>query len=514
MSDKNSDKKTIVNGKDQGKENIEKLGAVRGASIGGATVGAVVALCALFLLQWPAPPIDAAASSRQILASVGASPLGATIAPKPAQACTPPAPDMVAWWPMDEAPPAKVVEDIVGFANDGMPQPGPEVGPPNSPFAVFPGMVGGALGFVKPGLVQVSDHPDLNFSASESLTIDAWVKPVANPLFGSCAIVSKVSGNSGYALLLPGGPSNSILRFTMNGNVFDSFDTVTFNQWNHVAVTVDRTTNEVILYINGMANDSPPTPLGATPTPVVPLLIGQSQSPGPPQGELDIDELEIFKRALRLDEIQAIRDADIFGKCKFCVTPPANMVAWWPADGNTFDITPNPADGALSMLGATFAPGGVGQGFSLNGTTGFVEAADANKINFGALQDFSIDAWIKTSNAVGIQSIIDKRDGGFALLTGYHLFTSNGFLGVQLATNGAFLNFVSTTNPVADGRFHHVAVTVDRDTAGMLYVDGNQVHPFDPTARTGNLDNSAALRIGRRSPNNRWWVFQRRDRRG
>ena len=444
------------------------------------------------------------------IVSIGPSPLITTrTSGQVAPPCIPPPPDMVAWWPLDETTGATVVRDIAGFPNDGIPKVGPvgSLVDVDSPKA-RPGKVSGSLGFVPiPGSppphahsnVQVSDHSDLNFSASESLTIDAWVKPVVlgTPGFFNHAIVSKVSGNSGYALLLPGGSQNTILRFWMNNNVFDSTDTMTFNEWHHVAVTVDRTTNEVTLYIDGaMDKDVAPTLLGAATTPV-PLLIGGGQLLGPSQGEIDIDEVEIFKRALLNEEIQAIRNAD-FGKCKGCVPPPANMVAWCPADGNTFDITPSPLNGSLNG-GATFASGEVGQGFSLNGTTAFVSALDAVKINFGTGIDFSIDAWIKTSNAIGIQSIIDKRKGNFPTLKGYHLFTSNGNLGVQLAT-GTFLNFISTKN-VADGLFHHVAVTVDRNTAGMLYVDGIPVHPFNPTGHEGDLTNTAALMIGRRSPN-------------
>ena len=47
-----------------------------------------------------------------------------------------------------------------------------------------------------------------------------------------------------------------------------------------------------------------------------------------------------------------------------CVTPPPGLLAWWPGDGNANDIIGG-NQGTLQN-GATFAPGLVGQAFSLN----------------------------------------------------------------------------------------------------------------------------------------------------
>ncbi|NEP61700.1 MAG: LamG domain-containing protein [Symploca sp. SIO2G7] len=57
---------------------------------------------------------------------------------------------------------------------------------------------------------------------------------------------------------------------------------------------------------------------------------------------------------------------------------------------------------------------------------------------------------------------------------------------------------------VADGEWHQVTVTVDRNntTGGKWYVDGVLVNTFNPTGRQGSLSNSKALRLGRRSDSN------------
>jgi len=55
-----------------------------------------------------------------------------------------------------------------------------------------------------------------------------------------------------------------------------------------------------------------------------------------------------------------------------CLIPPTNMIAWWSADGHTVDITGLGHNGTL-VNGATYGPGEVGQAFSFNGTTAYVQ---------------------------------------------------------------------------------------------------------------------------------------------
>ncbi|MFO0763213.1 MAG: LamG domain-containing protein, partial [Byssovorax sp.] len=94
---------------------------------------------------------------------------------------------------------------------------------------------------------------------------------------------------------------------------------------------------------------------------------------------------------------------------------------------------------------------------------------------------------------------------------GYSLFLSNGTLGFQMANGlgsdvcstsaiSSCTNYISTSL-VADGLWHHVAVTVTRSspTGGTFYVDGCPVFTFNPTFRPGDLTNTSMLTFGRRS---------------
>src|SRR5213592_4188082 len=89
-----------------------------------------------------------------------------------------------------------------------------------------------------------------------------------------------------------------------------------------------------------------------------------------------------------------------------CVTAPMGMISWWPGEGNADDIQ----DGNNGTLvgGATFAPGMVGQAFSLDGVNDWVEAPDADNLDLSS--QITIDAWIKPAVLGG--RIVDKTTPG------------------------------------------------------------------------------------------------------
>jgi hypothetical protein len=196
-------------------------------------------------------------------------------------------------------------------------------------------------------------------------------------------------------------------------------------------------------------------------------------------------------------------------------------------------------DGADEAMGGTNFTliGGVavvtnetGRVFSFDSAGGRVLVPDSPRLNFRANQDFSITARIKPLRAntpFGVMSIVDKRQvGGISAALGYDLHLEDGHLACQLAPRGrwrlqladftspariqaawqrrkmlvpmTFARFISPGPDLRDGRFHDVAVTVERPspTGGKLYVDGALVLTFDPTKQSASLANSAPLLIG------------------
>jgi hypothetical protein len=193
-----------------------------------------------------------------------------------------------------------------------------------------------------------------------------------------------------------------------------------------------------------------------------------------------------------------------------CIEPPSEMVAWWPLDetsGTTANETINDNDGT-HQNGPDPVSGKVAGALFFDGVDDYVEVPDNDVLDFGQGQDFSIDAWIRTKKANGIQTIVDKRyEDGSADTKGYSFYLYNGKLGLQLATGDgtwacgsagkSCTNYISSGTNLADGKWHHVAVTIDRDNEGIFYVDGLSDDTFNPTFRIGDLSNDQPLTIGR-----------------
>ena len=71
------------------------------------------------------------------------------------------------------------------------------------------------------------------------------------------------------------------------------------------------------------------------------------------------------------------------------------MVGWWPGDGNPDDIVGG-NNGTLEG-GAGFSSGEVGEAFSLNGNSQYVDVPTAQSIDVSQ-GDFTVDAWVNFSS--------------------------------------------------------------------------------------------------------------------
>jgi len=443
--------------------------------------------------------------------------------------CVQPPLSMVAWWPLDETS-GTTATDIAGFSNNGTHVNGP------TPVS---GKVAGALRF--DGVndhVRVPDHAELNVGTG-NFTLDAWVRTGSSNLI---VLVDKRSGPTpqGYSLFLV----NGRLGFQMANGVGSSgcaatptpghacvnyvapptSPNVADGQWHHVAAMVDRAnaTSGVRLYVDGVQVFAG-SPLTGNLDNTSDLYLGM-RTPAQNGGVFlpgDLDEVELIKRALTQQEIQAIFNAGSAGKCK-CVQPPLSMVAWWPLDetsGTTATDIAGFSNNGTHVNGPTPVSGKVAGALRFDGVNDHVRVPDHAELNVGT-GNFTLDAWVRTGSS-NLIVLVDKRSGPTP--QGYSLFLVNGRLGFQMA-NGvgssgcaatptpghACVNYVAppTSPNVADGQWHHVAAMVDRAnaTSGVrLYVDGVQVFAGSPL--TGNLDNTSDLYLGMRTPAQNGGVF-------
>jgi hypothetical protein len=252
------------------------------------------------------------AALRLCLALLGAGPL-ATLAQQPA--CVSAPPGLIGWWRGEgngndsagtnnaySMPHVYFTNGVVGeaFAFD----------PENQPYGTYTG-------------VRIADQPD--YVLTNSLSIEAWIRPRGD----GYVIFYRGDNRSGLDPYTMSMGLNNILSFGItdaNGNSAGVSTPIAYNQWWHVAGTLDGASGNLSLYTNG-------TLAAQITTTVRPLgnLIPQD-SPGIGIGNVndgfnnfpfrgDIDEVSLYNRALSALEIQAIYNADGAGKCRTPVPP-------------------------------------------------------------------------------------------------------------------------------------------------------------------------------------------------
>src|SRR6185369_16573526 len=93
-----------------------------------------------------------------------------------------------------------------------------------------------------------------------------------------------------------------------------------------------------------------------------------------------------------------------------CTPCPAGVVGWWAGEASVED---NLGSNPLSLQnGATYAPGKVGKGFSLDGIDDRITATGSPCLDIGPGQDFSLEAWIQPRTNVtsyGVVTVLGKR---------------------------------------------------------------------------------------------------------
>jgi hypothetical protein len=348
---------------------------------------------------------------------------------------------------------------------------------------------------------------------------------LVQPIVDKLELVSSPAGGIGYRLFILNGQLHFVLVDGLTA--VNTQVPIASGQWHHVAVVrKGGTPNTVEIYIGGqLVNTS--TPAVSSISNSANLLIGGIvNSPGigglPSSfgyGEIAIDELEIFNRALLPSEIQSIVNAGSAGKCK-CAAPPSGMVAWWPMDETAGAtslqdiIGGNNATPSASPVGAAQGPqpvaGKVGGAMHFpkfgNGFSGSRVGPQGALATIGAA-DFTIDAWVQVPPAPANRPhyVVNKFDT--VQNRGYALYiVSPGVAGSERLEfkwgDGTNVGTVQTISSLTTGQWHHVAVTFARNVGGFaldirLYVDGAQLgqQTGNPPG-LGSLANFVFLEIG------------------
>lgn len=287
--------------------------------------------------------------------------------------------------------------------------------------------------------------------------------------------------------------ADKTIRFDSLGgnNITDTTTKIGTNRWYHLALVHNGDDSTVDWYVDGQL-DTAGTGKSAGNTANKDIFISNTFA-GRMTGR--VDRFFIFNDTLTPSEILKEYNAFIPSSRKLedTIKHNANLVAYWPCDNSSGDITDQSSGGTLDGSPTDLTYGGrgsVGNSVSFNGTSSKVEIPDDNSIE--GLAQVTVMFWFKTGTLSSFEKLFHKPgvyDIGL---------NDSGFLFAEL--NGVGNLGTITGGETDDDVWHMFALTYDGSTM-EAYIDGTSNESLG--SLSGSLGTSSnVLGIGYHVSNN------------
>jgi hypothetical protein len=167
-----------------------------------------------------------------------------------------------------------------------------------------------------------------------------------------------------------------------------------------------------------------------------------------------------------------------------CTPPPANMIGWWPADGNPIDIQ---GGNDVSFQGSvTYGSGKVAQAFSFNGSD-YATAGNPAALNLTGNQ-VTIDGWVNPSVAMSTEAVFFGKFGNGAIQYILEWVPGGGGTLAGRVNNGS--TEAVFTPPT--GTWTHLALVYNGSATPSVTVYVNGVVLVASTTATGNINSTTS----------------------
>lgn len=328
------------------------------------------------------------------------------------------------------------------------------------------------------------------FDTGNTFTVAGWVKIPAGFNNLNTIFTNSTSGASatGLKLFIYGSSNASAGQIRLesgNGTAGNAAQTANgvfqFDQWNHVAVTVDRAKGTAAIYYNGVdrtidasiRNDFQTNQL---------IQFGQmTNNTNRLRGELD--DLHLFGRALYASEVEALR------------TQREGPIAHWRFNNSTADDSGGNHPAVLQG-GATFSTS------AMEGSHALSALAAAHYANPGTIdlgQSFTFSGWVQVAAGTNALHTIFATSATGSQAAGVKLFlygstnAQAGRLRIETGNGTSGGDAFTNTGAFPFGQWNHVAVAVDRSTGtAAIFCNGMNV-TADATVRTDFPTNQPLL---------------------
>lgn len=416
---------------------------------------------------------------------------------------------LIGWWKMDEGQ-GTLVGDSSGNGLHG-----------TTTATWVNGKNGKALQFngnTDPKVVSMGDVK--NFNGLSTMTFAAWIKPDSNDEHNILSKLNIGTTQRSFKFRLDNGTVQPTIAmyFSADGGgtnegEFETGEIIPLNQWSHVAVTVNLSTETAVTYLNGKEVSNTKTEIGTglpssiIDTPAYLFISGQQVAAGV-NAVINgvIDDVRAYNRVLSANEVQKLYQS---GSLRRTAVSEQGLVGWWKMDegqgtlvgdssGNGLHATSSPVAGGG---GPTWVAGKFGKGLLFDGVDDTANIGAPSQLT-DLNTNFTISVWVKMLDlGDDLTGIIAKGKTTATPFIGMRFDSISGCAvnppcfvwRINDGTNNAEDSFGGVTT----GKWYHLAMVVGvRGASGLLgYVDGKKVVDVNTTS-VGTISSAAEWFIG------------------
>ncbi|MCF7741417.1 MAG: T9SS type A sorting domain-containing protein [Candidatus Marinimicrobia bacterium] len=349
--------------------------------------------------------------------------------------------------------------------------------------------------------VVLGDSTDLNLGEND-FSVSVWVKTTG--WMDDAPIIANKDwdsgNNTGWLIAGEGGGEGS---WQWNYNTSESDDDIDYDpdgpilsddKWHNITVTVDRD-GDAKYYFDGILQslDDVSDRLGSV-DPGYPTVVGTDGAEGefwPEWFGGAIDEVRIYLGVLTEKEVADLAELELIPE----------LVGHWSFD-YTLEDAVDDAHGTFSGYELTYTEDLFGGGaLSLDGYSDHVILGDSLDFRFGDEVDFSVALWVRSDGWNDDAAIISNKDWDSGNNVGWLIAGEGGGEGswqwnYNTVGSDDDLDYDPDGPMLSDGKWHHLAVTHDRDSVAIFYFDGVPQDTMDISTRSGSLNSGYPVVVG------------------